>query len=341
MSARRGRMPGKREREPPKLCILCNHTILTRVAFGLGCPVPLPNLGLVVRRSVLALAAALVAVVIVYGAVSRPPAQTPPPGTVPSDSHGGSTGGGGGFDGGFPGGTGSVGSPSVRPSLPPPEPPPPPRAAVAEPLSGMLYWDDRNFHNLLALYFGAPSEVLFLGDSITDFLAHGSGQPLWDAYYRPLGALDFGVASATTSHVLWQVESGQVALAEPRVIVLMIGSNNLADGESPVDVAAGIEKIVRTITAQLPKTQILLLSVLPRGAAADDPVRTPIVQTNQLLAALESDRVTYLDIGGWFIGIDGSIPTMLMADGIHPTTFGYLVYSFLIWDKLMGLYSMP
>ena len=61
---------------------------------------------------------------------------------------------------------------------------------------------------------------------------------------RLIGAANFAVSGLTTSEVLWQVESGQVARAMPSVIVLCIGSNNLGVGQSPEATADGVTKIV-------------------------------------------------------------------------------------------------
>ena len=230
-------------------------------------------------------------------------------------------------------------SPAPAPKNLPVQPlpsPPRPRATLAEPLTGAPYWVQRDIENQIALFVGAPSDVLFLGDSITDFLERGDGKFFWDWFYAPLGALDFGIAATRTSHVLWQIESGQVKLAAPKVVVLMIGTNNLWAGEAPADVAAGVERIVSALGEQLPDTRILLLGILPCGKAKH-PIRPLIIETNRRLADLAGDRVTYMDIGAWFLDPDGEVSPVLMPDGIHPSHWGYFVYSVAIWDQLMGL----
>ena len=220
----------------------------------------------------------------------------------------------------------------------PTKPAAPARATLSEPLTAHPYWIQRDIENQIALLLGARSDILFLGDSITDFLERGDGKQLWDALYAPLGAINFGIGGARTSHVLWQIESGQVAIAAPKVVVLLIGSNNLAENEPPAEVAAGVERIITEIRVRLPDTRVLLLGILPRGSAADAPLREPITETNQLLAELaDDDRVVYLDIGGYFVDPGGALWPVLMPDGLHPNNWGYFVYTVAIWDKLMGL----
>lgn len=213
----------------------------------------------------------------------------------------------------------------------------PPAARVEAPVD-IDYWVTRDIENQIALLSGARSDVLFLGDSVTDFLERGEGKFYWDNFFEPLGALNFGIGGFKTSHVLWQVESGQVAIAAPKVVVLLIGSNNLGGGEAPADVATGVAKIIDEIGAQLPNTRVLLLGILPRGAP-DDPLRALITETNRLLADVQGDRVTYLDMGAWFLLPDGSIPPLLMPDAAHPSYWGYLIYSYVVWNPLVGLLS--
>lgn len=211
-------------------------------------------------------------------------------------------------------------------------------ATVALPLTDTQYWIFRDEQNQKALDAKEPPNVLFLGDSITDFLQDGAGEPLWDAFYKPLPALNFAIGGVRTSHVLWQLETGQVARAAPKVVVLLIGSNNLGiAGQEPEEVAEGIEKIVDELGFQLPKTRVLLLGILPRvDTYAPSPDK--INKVNSLIADLhDGQRVFYRDIGSTFLSPDGSISEDVMPDGAHPSLWGYELYSKAVWPSLTGL----
>lgn len=186
------------------------------------------------------------------------------------------------------------------------------------------YWMARE-GQIEARILQGPTNVLFLGDSITDGLQR---LPVWPQYFAPLGAADFGVSAVTTSQVLWQLQMGHVAAMAPEAVVLMVGTNNLGQGQSPGETAAGITAIVTQIEAQLPRTRIVLLGLLPRGQSPADPYRPLIAEVNRLIAPLaDGRRVQYLDMGPAFLQPDGKIAPEVMADYLHPTPYGYELYA--------------
>jgi beta-glucosidase len=211
-----------------------------------------------------------------------------------------------------------------------------PLSTIALPISGrgVSFWDTDNAANELRAAEGhAP--VLFLGDSITAGYAYGTGAAVWDQWLAPLGAEDFAIPGLSTSEVLWQVESGQVATVSPGVVVLMIGTNNLGEGQSPQAAAEGIGRIVDQIKAVSPATRMLLLGVFSRGFSATDPYRSEVAQVNSLISLLaDGQRVVYRDIGGVFLNTDGSISPSVLPDGLHPSQYGYQLWTAAMWPTL-------
>src|SRR5204863_5834320 len=75
-------------------------------------------------------------------------------------------------------------------------------------------------------------DVLFLGDSITDAWGgeghgRGSGAAIFEKEYKPLKAANFGIGGDRTQHVLWRLQNGELEGIQPKVVMLMIGTNNL------------------------------------------------------------------------------------------------------------------
>ncbi|MDR0901193.1 MAG: GDSL-type esterase/lipase family protein [Opitutaceae bacterium] len=183
-------------------------------------------------------------------------------------------------------------------------------------------------------------DVLFLGDSIThqwewvcgaqnegrERFDKTGGKAVWDAKIAPLGAEPSGIGGDRTEHLLWRIEDGLLGgKADPKVVVLMIGTNNTGHRmDSPADIAAGVGAIVRAVQKRKPATKILVLGIFPRGEKSDDPKRVNNTQANALIARLaDGKNVFYKDIGGAFVAKDGSLERVVMPDFLHLNTEGF------------------
>ena len=165
--------------------------------------------------------------------------------------------------------------------------------------------------------------LLFLGDSITDFWPR-TGEYSW-LKFAPYDPADFGVSGEHTEHVLWRITHGELDGIHPKVVVLMIGTNNI--GHTPPDepewAAAGVAKIVATIREKLPDSKILLLGVFPRDTPGSVH-RDAVEKINAIICHLDDGKmIRYLDIGKVFLDPDGNIPFDIMRDKLHPTGEGY------------------
>jgi len=170
-------------------------------------------------------------------------------------------------------------------------------------------------------------DVLFLGDSITDGW-RGGGREVWNKYYKPLRAANFGIGGDRTEHVLWRLNHGELEGIHPKVAVLMIGTNNLGSN-SPEQIAEGIKAIVDDIRDKSSTTKVLLLGVFPRGFKADDPARAKIKEINDIIAKMDDGgkHVRYLDIGDKFLEKNGDLPRDVMPDALHPNAKGYAIWA--------------
>src|SRR5262245_39483395 len=56
-------------------------------------------------------------------------------------------------------------------------------------------------------------DLLFIGDSITDFWddtpPNRGGKAVWEKYFVPLKAANFGINADRTQHVLWRMQNGE------------------------------------------------------------------------------------------------------------------------------------
>jgi lysophospholipase L1-like esterase len=164
------------------------------------------------------------------------------------------------------------------------------------------------------------SRIVWLGDSITQnwqragLHDYDDYLPVWQRYYVPYRALDFGFKGDTTANLIWRLDHGQVAGLRPQLAIILIGANNFGhvhwDAQMTVP---GIESVVRITHHQLPGAHILLLGVLPS-------IRSPWVDeqtalTNQALAETYagSRLVTFINLAPLFL-TDGRVNAAFYLD---------------------------
>jgi lysophospholipase L1-like esterase len=188
-------------------------------------------------------------------------------------------------------------------------------------------------------------DLLFVGDSITDGWRN-VGIRSWNQHFAALQPANFGIVGDGTQNVLWRLQNGELEVMRPKVVVLLIGTNNIPASDEEVtevtiaeQVVEAVQLLVTTLQAAQPQAKILLLGILPRGQF-ENPGRATIRKVNQMLAGAEKGPVRVLDIGDQFL--DGTrIPKELMSDYLHPTARGYKVFAEAIRPTILELLSEP
>ena len=171
-------------------------------------------------------------------------------------------------------------------------------------------------------------KLVFLGDSITDFWMN-RGKEVWEKSYVKYDAADFGVSGEHTEHVLGRIAHGLLDGLHPKVVVIMIGTNNIGHSgtETPEWAAAGVKKIVETVHEKLPETKVLLLGVFPRDKK-ESAMRKKVKAINAIISKLDDGKKTrYLDLGPKFLDAEGNLPKEIMPDGLHPNLKGYEIWA--------------
>ncbi|PPU92312.1 GDSL-type esterase/lipase family protein [Xanthomonas albilineans] len=194
-------------------------------------------------------------------------------------------------------------------------------------------------HAVLAQGQRLQPQIVLLGDSITHFwggpplATRVGGAQAWRRTFGSARVLNLGFGWDRTQNVLWRLRQGELDGLAPRWVVINIGTNNLAGTDhartnTPQETADGVAAVVAEVRRRLPHSKIVLMAILPRGFAADGPLRSPILATNRLLAARfgHDAQVRWLDIGARFLQPDGSLPAALMPDSTHPSEDGYRIW---------------
>jgi lysophospholipase L1-like esterase len=189
---------------------------------------------------------------------------------------------------------------------------------------------DRGRHDgFLTVAKAGGVDVLFTGDSITDGW-RSEGKSIWDKYFAPLKAANFGISGDRTEHVIWRLRHGELEGIQPKLVVLMIGTNN---GDPAEDVALGIKTIIHDINERSPISKILLLGIFPRGEKPAGRERND--QVNKIIATYaDNRRIVYQDIGQSFLTPDGTLGKDIMPDALHPNAKGYQIWADAIIDTV-------
>jgi lysophospholipase L1-like esterase len=195
-------------------------------------------------------------------------------------------------------------------------------------------------------------DVYFEGDSITrrwgatdypELLEH------WRKIFHGWNAADFGWGADRVENILWRIENGELDGVNPKVIVLLAGTNNVGNKVPPEGVKAaadsitkGLEAVVKTMQAKAPNAVIIVTAIFPRN---DNIAVMPVInRINGNLARLaDGSRVRYLDVNDKLAGPDGKLIEGMMNahDQLHPTLKGYQVWADGLKPLLTELLGPP
>lgn len=243
------------------------------------------------------------------------------------------------------------------PAKPKPTPPPvqgvtPPDGANLATFPVLHPGTEKRHESFNAISKKGAAELVFLGDSITQGW-EGRGKEVWAKYYGSMGdkAANFGIGGDRTEHVLWRLDHGNFDGIKPKLVVLMIGTNNtghLGRKEPELngtiyhctaeETAQGVREILGRLSKKSPDTKVLLLAIFPRGANNDDKLRQQNEATNAIIKGYADDKhVFWMDIGPKFLQPDGVLSKDIMPDLLHPNDKGYEIWASAIDAKIKEL----
>jgi lysophospholipase L1-like esterase/acetyl esterase/lipase len=173
-------------------------------------------------------------------------------------------------------------------------------------------------------------DLIMIGDSITHNFEKPEYQGVWNQFFAPRRALNLGYSGARTENILWNIANGELDGQSPKVITLMIGTNNADAKNYPThhngeQIAGGIKAIVAALKAKCPDSKILLLRCFPGAYGGPGPTshRAAVDRASELAMTLADNRqVFFCDVNHVFLNLDGSIKRELMPDWLHPNPEG-------------------
>jgi beta-glucosidase len=167
-----------------------------------------------------------------------------------------------------------------------------------------------------------PADVLFVGDSITQGWEE-DGKDAWQRHFAGLSARNLGVSGDRTEHVLWRLQQAPIARIAPKVVVLLIGTNNLGHGTSNAEQTIdGCLAVLAALRAQAPQATILVCEIFPRGERVN-AMRGDLLQVNQAVRGQLDAKMKSLPIGDRWVQKDGTIRKADMPDFLHLSPAAY------------------
>ncbi len=170
-------------------------------------------------------------------------------------------------------------------------------------------------------------EAVFMGNSITD-----AWPKQHEEFFTAGNYAGRGISGQVTAQMLARFQAD----LEPRVVVILAGTNDIARNQGFITIQHIADNIVSM--AQLARAngiEPVICSVLP---AAEYPWRKEITQVPGKVRALNAmlkewarcSNVTYVDYFSAMADERDGLPASLASDGIHPTSAGYYMMEGII-----------
>jgi len=132
------------------------------------------------------------------------------------------------------------------------------------------------------------------------------------------------------------MQNGEGEGYQPRVIELLVGTNNLGPN-TPTETIEGEKAVLANLRERFPNAQILIVGIFPRGRPTD-PIRQSVATVNEALSKMaDGNQVFYLDIGKVFLNEDGTTNDGLKRDMLHPSARGYQLWADAVQPTLEKL----
>jgi lysophospholipase L1-like esterase len=184
-------------------------------------------------------------------------------------------------------------------------------------------------------------DVYFTGDSIVrrwageDYPEHRAH---WKKTFRGIRAANFGRGADKLQNVLWRLKNGELDGVNPKVIVLLAGTNDVGDAVKAGsrvrvgDMLKGFRAILGVLRAKAPAAVIILTGIFPRND--DAAMMPPIDRINRKLSKLAGGKkILYLQLNDRLADKKGRLFDGMTQDGVHLTLKGYRAWA----ERLMPL----
>ncbi len=168
-------------------------------------------------------------------------------------------------------------------------------------------------------YPNHPTDIIFLGNSITDYTD-------WNELLELPQARNRGISGDITFGVIERLQ--EVTEGKPAKVVVLIGINDIARNIPDSIILQNYKRIIQQIKTASPGTKIYFNTLLPVNNTF--PARNHfnkdehILSINQSLKKIgEDEKITIIDIHPHFLDEENKLKKEYCYDGLHLNAAGY------------------
>lgn len=191
-------------------------------------------------------------------------------------------------------------------------------------------WADLNRYAKQNQKLGLPAvdekRVVFMGDSIIEGWKNGNPD-----FFENTNYINRGVGGQTTSQMLLRFRQDVIEL-KPEILVLLAGTNDIAENSGPTSIKAISGNIFSMIELALQhKIKVILCSVLPTDEYPWRPGLEPalkIITLNQILQDYcILQQIQFVNLYHSVVNETNGFLAEFCTDGVHPDAKGYKLFS--------------
>lgn len=172
-------------------------------------------------------------------------------------------------------------------------------------------------------------KILLTGDSLIEFFD-------WQSRFPQFDVINEGIAGETVRGLLYGLPSLEARVEVSDVIVLMIGTNNLAMDDYAF--LGDYQDIVEKFREWYPDARVVVTSLLPLYLPwlASDTVQ----RLNESLERIaKKSGVDFLDVFSQFQAAGRGERDLFLEDGVHLSDAGYAVWSRVLEKYFAEIFS--
>ncbi len=185
----------------------------------------------------------------------------------------------------------------------------------------------------------------FLGDSAPEINAIFMGNSITEGWIREdpeffndNGYLSRGISGQTSPQMLLRFRQDVINL-DPRLVVILAGTNDIAGNTGPITLEEIIENIKSMAElARANGIEVILCSVLPASDFPWVPHKNPwekIPALNKMIMDYaDSHYFRYADYFSVMVDDENGLPKNLAPDGVHPNRAGYDIMKKIILETM-------